>query len=141
MFRIIAALIDNAAPSSDPFVRRKRYAHGLRLWATLLKFIPAQGGSAIEQLSLRWPIALRRRFVSALYHRTRKRWPYPPYRPHFAKPTAARSEIAAVYDLAAPPTIARSKIADFCPGFKYSTARSVRDLSAVNAPSDPKSGI
>ena len=70
ILQIIAALIENAAPSSDQCLRRKRYSQGLILWATLLKFIPEYEGAAIEQSSLRWPVALRRRFVSALYYRT-----------------------------------------------------------------------
>jgi len=45
-----------------------------------LKFIPEYEGATLEQSSRRWPVALRRRFVSALYYRTRKRWPYTPYR-------------------------------------------------------------
>jgi hypothetical protein len=98
ILRIVAALIENAAPSSDPRVRRKRYSRGLTLWATLLKSIPEYEGAAIEQSSLHWPVALRRRFVSALYHRTRKRWPYPPYRSNFAK-RIERSEVASVFDL------------------------------------------
>ena len=53
ILQIIAALIENAAPSSDQHVRRKRYPRGLILWATLLKFIPAHEGAAIEQSSLR----------------------------------------------------------------------------------------
>ena len=34
----------------------------------------------MEKTSLRWPTALRRRFLSGLYQRYRKRWPYTPYR-------------------------------------------------------------
>ena len=101
--QIVAALILNAVPSPDQSKRNKRYARGLHLWATLLKVIPPHRGPAIQQSSLRWPIALRRRFVSALHHRTQKRWPYTPYRA--AKDLdrrIERSEIAAVYGLRPP---------------------------------------
>src|ERR1019366_4330004 len=106
ILQIIAALILNAAPSSDPSARSKRYARGLILWATLLKIIPEYQGANLEQSSRRWPVALRRRFVSALYYRTRKRWPYTPYR----------------------------AAADFGNRFKYSDVVSVYDLSAGKRP-------
>src|SRR5690348_10257468 len=73
---IIAELILNAAPTSDRAGRRSRYARGLVLWATLLKFIPQHQGAAIERASLRWPVPLRRRFASALFYFNRKRWPF-----------------------------------------------------------------
>jgi hypothetical protein len=37
--------------------------------------------SNAEDLSSRWPKSLRRRFASAMLHRTRKRWPYSPWGP------------------------------------------------------------
>jgi hypothetical protein len=113
ILQIIAALILNAAPSSDPSVRSKRYARGLILWATLLKIIPEYEGATLEQSSRRWPVALRRRFVSALYYRTRKRWPYTPYR----------------------------ATADFGKRFKYSEMLTVYDLSAVKRPVSQDSTI
>jgi hypothetical protein len=76
--QIITQLILNAAPSSDQFVRRKRYARGLVLWATLLKMMSEYEAKAIEQASMRWP--LRQRFASARRYRTQRRWPYTPYR-------------------------------------------------------------
>ena len=54
--QIITQLILNAAPSSDQFVRRKRYARGLVLWATLLKMMSEYEAKAIEQASMRWPL-------------------------------------------------------------------------------------
>jgi hypothetical protein len=110
ILQIIAALILNAAPSSGPSARCKRYARGLILWATLLKIIPEYEGATLEQSSRRWPVALRRRFVSALYYRTRKRWPHTPYR----------------------------AAADFGNRFKYSDVVSVYDLSAGKQPSSLK---
>ena len=74
--QIITQLILNAAPSSDQFVRRKRYARGLVLWATLLKMMSEYEAKAIEQASMRWPLPLRQRFASARRYRTQRRWPY-----------------------------------------------------------------
>jgi hypothetical protein len=82
ILRIIAQLIANAAPSSDQSIRRRHYARGLVLWATLLKMVPVHKGEALEQASLRWPVPRRRRFASSLRYRTQRRWPYPPYRAH-----------------------------------------------------------
>jgi hypothetical protein len=101
ILQIITALIENAAPSSDPRASRKRYSQGLVLWAALLKRIPEYEGSAIEQSSLRWPVSLRRRFVSARYYRTKKRWPYSPYGASFGK-RIDRREIAAIYGFRPP---------------------------------------
>jgi len=102
ILQIITALIENAAPSSDRRVGRRRYSRGLILWANLLKLIPEYEGSAIEQSSLRWPMSLRRRFVSALYYHTKKRWPYSPYGANLGR-RIERGEIAAIYGLNAPP--------------------------------------
>ena len=101
ILQIITALIENAAPSSDPRVRRKRYSRGLILWATLFKFIPEYEGSAIEQSSLRWPVSVRRRFVSARYYRTKKHWPYSPYGTNVDRRIEQR-ELAAIYGLRPP---------------------------------------
>jgi TniQ len=98
ILQIIKALIKNAAPSSDRRVRSKGYSRGLILWATLLKFLPECEGSSLEQLSLRWPASLRRRFVSALYYRAKKCWPYSPYGPSYGR-RIERREIAAIYAL------------------------------------------
>jgi hypothetical protein len=100
LFQIITALIENATPSSDPRVRRRHYSRGLSLWATLLKVIPKYEGSAIEQSSRRWPPSLRRRFASALYYRTKERWPYSPYGTNLDRRIEHR-EIAAIYGLRA----------------------------------------
>jgi hypothetical protein len=82
ILHIIALLIRNAAPSSDLRVRRKREAKSVALWIALFQVIPARfGGVTLEDLSSRWPNALRRRFASAMLHRTRKRWPYSPWGP------------------------------------------------------------
>ncbi len=98
--QIVAALILNAAPSSDRSVRGKRYTRGLVLWSTLLSIIPQHEGRHLEQASLRWPLALRRRFVSALYYRKRKRWQYHPFcaSKDLDKPIE-RIQIAAVFGL------------------------------------------
>ncbi|MBV9611479.1 MAG: TniQ family protein, partial [Acidobacteriaceae bacterium] len=100
ILQIIAALIANAAPGSDAATQRKRYARGLHLWATLLSIIPEHEGRTLEQASALCPLALRRRFLSALYYRIRKRWPFPPYRPakYLGRPVE-RIEVAFVYGL------------------------------------------
>ena len=51
--------------------RRRRYSRSLVLWTTLLKVIAVADATEIEQASQHWPVALRRRFVSALYERER----------------------------------------------------------------------
>jgi hypothetical protein len=101
ILQIITALIENAGPSSDRRVRGQRYSRGLILWATLLKILPGYEGSSLEQQSLRWPASLRRRFVSGLYYRTKKRWPYSPYGASFSE-RIDRREIAALYGLRTP---------------------------------------
>ena len=101
ILQIITALIENAAPSGDRRIRCSRYSRGLILWAALLKVIPEGDGPAIEQSSLRWPVPLRRRLVSALYYRTKKRWPRSPYGTNLAMSTEHR-EIAAIYCLHQP---------------------------------------
>lgn len=78
--QIIVQLVLNAAPSSDQSVRHKRYARGLVLWATLLKTISEYEEEVIERASLRWPVALRRRFAAGLRYGTQRHWPYSPYR-------------------------------------------------------------
>lgn len=98
ILQIITALIENAAPSSDRRVRSRRYSRGLILWATLFKFIPEYEGPTIEQLSWRWPVSLRRRFVSARYYRTKKRWPCSPYGTNADRRIEQR-ELAAIYGL------------------------------------------
>jgi hypothetical protein len=81
ILRIISALIENAAPSTDQCIRCRRYSRGLALWAALLGIISELEGDALERLSRRWPASLRRRFLSARYHHIKKRWPYSPYGP------------------------------------------------------------
>ena len=63
--------------------------------------IPEFQGAMLEKTSLRWPTALRRRFLSERYQRYRKRWPYTPYRAtrQLGKPVL-RAEIAGVFGLA-----------------------------------------
>jgi hypothetical protein len=97
---IITQLILNAAPSSDQFVRRKRYVRGLVLWATLLKMMSECEAKAIEQASMRWPLPLRQRFASARRYRTQRRWPYTPYRVTMNScKQIDYDEVAAVYGL------------------------------------------
>src|SRR6516225_8790674 len=81
ILQVISALIENAAPSTDQRTRCRRYSRGLALWAALLGIISELEGDAIERLSRRWPASLRRRFLSARYHRIKERWPYSPYGP------------------------------------------------------------
>lgn len=101
--QIITALIENAAPSADKRTRCRRYSRGLVLWATLLGLASELEGHALEQSSRRWPLSLRRRFVSAKYHRIKKRWPYSPYGSSYSR-RIERREIAAIYGLSLFPT-------------------------------------
>ena len=98
---IIAALVLNAASSSNKSTRNGCRTRGLRMWAALLNVIPEYRGHSLEKASLRWPVALRRRFLSGLYHRYRKRWPHTPYRAftHLGS-SVKRSEIAGIFGLA-----------------------------------------
>jgi hypothetical protein len=98
ILEIIGALVLNVSPGAAASTRSRR--DGIRLWTTLLSFIPEHIGATMERTSLRWPAALRRRFLSGLYHRTRQRWPYTPYRPatHSARPLTP-FDIAGVYGL------------------------------------------
>jgi hypothetical protein len=99
ILEIIAALILNAMPGTKES-GRWRGARVIRLWATLISVIPKYVGTTMEKTSFRWPAALRRRFLSALYYRTRKRWPYTPYRAAAQEGRLAmRAEIAAVCGL------------------------------------------
>ena len=101
VLQIVTALVENAAPSADRRIRCRRYSQGLVLWATLLGTISDTGGEALEQSSLRWPVSLRRRFVSALYRRKGKRWPCSPYGTNLSMRTERR-KIAAVFSLRPP---------------------------------------
>jgi hypothetical protein len=101
LLRIITELVLNAAPTSDARQRRSRYARGLVLWATLLKVITEHDAGTIERASQHWPVPLRERYLSALYHRTRKRWPYSPFEGHSLSTQFKCREVAAVYDLSA----------------------------------------
>jgi hypothetical protein len=63
ILQIVALLIRNAAPCSDPRIRRKRETCSLVLWTAVFQMIRAWfGGPALEDSIRRWPMALRRRF-------------------------------------------------------------------------------
>ena len=103
ILEIIATLILSAAPSTQLSARWRGSARGIRLWATLLSLIPEHVGAALEETSIRWPAALRRRFLSVLHRRTQQRWPYSPYRKAALVGTPVkRAEIAELYGLTAP---------------------------------------
>jgi len=59
--------------------------NGLMSFKTLgsLAHTTAKAGIIGMTRQLAMPVALRRRFASALYYRTRKRWPSTPYRFEF----------------------------------------------------------
>ena len=105
VLEIIAGLTLNAASHAKEPARWRRGAHGIRLWATLIRVIPEYVGTMLEKTTVRWPAALRRRFLSALYYCTRKRWPYTPYRAaaQLGRPVK-RAEIAKIYGLRPPAT-------------------------------------
>ena len=101
LLRIITELVLNAAPSSNVQQRRRRYSRSLVLWTTLLKVIAVADATGIEQASQHWPVALRRRYVSALYQRKRKRWPYGPCEGQSLSLRFKCHELSAVFDLTA----------------------------------------
>jgi hypothetical protein len=101
-FAMIAELIANAAPSSDAMVRGFRYRQSLKAWDYLLRQISEPEEDTLDHASRHWPMALQRRFASALLRRTRRRWPCD-----------------------------RIRWMTVCPGFKRSEAIVVRDLTAV----------
>jgi len=89
----------------DARVQGFQYRQSLKIWANLFSQISESEGSALEHASRHWPMALQRRFASALHRRTRKRWPYD-----------------------------RFRCTTVCPGFKRSDAIVVRDSTAVKWP-------
>jgi hypothetical protein len=101
-FATIAELIANAAPSSDKRVQGFRYRQSLKAWDYLFSQISESEENTLDHASQHWPMALQRRFASALLRRTRRRWPYD-----------------------------RIRWMTVCPGFKRSEAIVVRDLTAV----------
>jgi hypothetical protein len=101
MIRLIADLVLNAAPSSNPRLSHARYRQSLKSWETLLNTIPRSEGEIIEQASLTWPVALRRRLASALLRQQRKYWPHSPFQGPPVSPGFKRSEVASVWDLRA----------------------------------------
>jgi len=101
ILQIITALIENAAPTRDRRIRSRRYSRGLILWAALLGMLTDTAGREMERSSLRWPVSLQRRFISALYYCKGRRWPCSPYGTNLAMRTARR-EICRIYGLRAP---------------------------------------
>jgi hypothetical protein len=65
VLEIIAGLILNAASHAKEPARWRRGAHGIRLWATLIRIIPEYVGTMLKKTTVRWPGALRRRFPGA----------------------------------------------------------------------------
>jgi hypothetical protein len=110
ILQIITALIENAAPSSDRRIRSRRYSRGLILWAVLFEMFTDTAGEELERSSLRWPVSLQRRFISALYYRKGRRWPCSPFGTNLAMRTAQR-EICRVYGLRLPLRVSGQNIA------------------------------
>jgi hypothetical protein len=137
---MIAALVLNAAPDPNASVRSRRGVCSLCLWGSVVSVIPEYESEVIERTSIQWPRALRRRFLAALCHRTRKRWPHTPYRPASYSATAVqRVEIASIFSLS---EVLRSAQTARGPGiwlrlapnprFRCHTPLSVRDLNVIN---------
>ena len=119
---IIGTLILNVAPCPDRSQRRAQYARGITLWATLMSIVPHWEGTALERASICWSPALRRRFASALRHRTRRRWPYHPWQKPMTmdERRADLAKVAAVFRTSAPGQHRGRQ-----------TAHSVRDLTPI----------
>jgi hypothetical protein len=132
ILEIIGALVLNAAPSAKESTPSRR--RGIRLWATLLSSIPEHIGLTMERTSIRWPAALRRRFFSALYHQTRKRWPHTPFRSASQSERPLKPfEIRRAYGLRPTLTV--------CPRFESHSRPSVYDLKVTKGPAFDKSSI
>jgi hypothetical protein len=138
--QIITALIENAAPTSDRRLRSKRYSRGLVLWATLLKVLSGFEGSSLEQQSLRWPVSLRRRFVSGSYYRTKNAGLTPHTEQALASELTAVKSLRytacaylATFQFRSPATHACKHNLPahpvFCPRYKYRCCPRGRDLS------------
>ena len=98
---MITGLILNAAPNPNQTLRHRRRARGLRLWRIVLSAIPEHEGGRIERTSIRWPVALRRHFLSGLYYSRRKCWPYTPYREAaYSGRRLERAQVDAAFGLA-----------------------------------------
>jgi hypothetical protein len=93
LLTIIADLVRNAAPTTDPKKQAARFRRSLTLWSNLFKLLPSRQGEALECSSRHWPPSLHRRFESALYHRQRKRWPHTPYSTQSLSPAFRCSEL------------------------------------------------
>jgi TniQ len=108
LLTMISALIRNAAPSASPRQRSARYRRSLVLWVALIRLIDHIQGDRLEEMSRRWPVALRRRFESGMLRRSRKRWPGGPFSHNRPGVSAQRRRFVAVCDLGhratAPPT-------------------------------------
>src|SRR5262245_15922570 len=73
-------------------------------WQTtgvVLSAIAEHEGARIERTSIRWPVALRRHFLSGLYYSRRKCWPYTPYREAaYSGRRLERAQVDAAFGLA-----------------------------------------
>jgi hypothetical protein len=98
---MIADLVRNATPASDPNQRGTRYRRSLRLWSALFEVISDFQGKELERCSRYWPLSLRRRFATALEHRRRKRRPYNPYPAQVPSIKFKYNMLAVVFDLSA----------------------------------------
>ena len=112
LLRIIAELVRNAVPSSNPILRGTRYRRSLALWSAWFQILPRRHGQALERGSRHWPPGLRRRFLSALRHRQSARLPYDVY-----------------------------PAQEFSPAFRYKTLAAVFDLNTIRLPATSKSPI
>lgn len=109
---IIAALIVNVVPATEPGERNGKYVEGLTLWLRVLALLSPREEERIEDASDLWPPALRQRLNAALAQPERSRSSSSPFRSRF-----------------------------FRPGLKYINSFEFRDLSAVNELDQRKSGI
>jgi len=109
VLRIIAELVWNATPRIDPKHRNASYRRSLVLWSTLFQIMSEPVGRELEGRIAYWPASLRRRFVSALAHRRRNRWPYSPYSSQMLGLVFKCHTLDAVFDLSATPRSQFSK--------------------------------
>jgi len=112
LVRILAQLLCNAIPRNGRKCPDANYRRGLVLWSTLFQVICESEWTDLQGCFPYWPAPLRRRFVSALQYRRRKRWPYKPYSSQMLSLGFKCQTFNAVFDLSdtQPSQLSKSRI-------------------------------
>jgi len=100
LMQIVGDLVRTAAPSPDVLRRRRRHSRALVLWGVLLQVMRPDEGEDLQGRTVRWPLALRRRWNSALLRSQRRSWPDTPFTgPFHIDPQANAQALVAAYGL------------------------------------------